>query len=98
MKRKYGDGEWCVGGDFNFVVSNKERKFSLLVNMPYEMSLFSEFIEEVNLLDLPYKGNYFSWYNGNGKSMGRLDHLFTIWCFDRQMGHCRSIDRQKGDF
>lgn len=48
LKRKYGDGEWCVGGDFNFVVSNKETKLSFLVNMSSEMSLFFSLLRRSN--------------------------------------------------
>ena len=58
LKRKYGDGEWCIGAYFNSGISMMERKGSALVNMSSEMWQFSEFIEDSNLVDLPYKGKY----------------------------------------
>lgn len=41
-----------------------------------EMRYFSSFIYVSNLVDIACKGNHFSWYSGDGRSMGRLDYFW----------------------
>src|SRR3954467_5512721 len=38
-----------------------------------EITIFKEFIEEMELVDLPTIGGKFTWIKSNGKSMSRID-------------------------
>ncbi|MCI61584.1 reverse transcriptase, partial [Trifolium medium] len=38
-----------------------------------EMSGFSEFFNEMNLMDLRLLGRHFTWYHANGRAMSRID-------------------------
>lgn len=86
IRKRINLGEdWCVGGDFN-VVSLKEERISLgSVAKNSEIEAFSCFIEDMVLIDLPTIGSRFSWYNGGGTTMSRLDRfllsefLVRIW-------------------
>lgn len=40
-----------------------------------EMREFTEFIFNINLIDVQCKGKSFSWYSGDGRSMSRLDRF-----------------------
>ena len=56
------EGPWCIGGDFNMVLSpnerNKEGRFS------HSMRRFSEVMNELGLRDLPLQGGPFTWRGG----------------------------------
>ncbi|XP_058752758.1 uncharacterized protein LOC131625938 [Vicia villosa] len=64
-----------MGGDFNAIKHSRERKGRMVVPNHCEMELFSEFIDESSLVDVPCKGKKISWFSGDGKSMSRLDHF-----------------------
>ncbi|MCI29787.1 hypothetical protein A2U01_0050996, partial [Trifolium medium] len=87
-KRGFGDIVWCVVGDFNSVVDTSERRgvTSGVVNSSSrEMREFSQFLEELELVDLPLIGRLFTWFHPNGTTMSRLDRVlvsldwFQLW-------------------
>ncbi|CAK8560383.1 unnamed protein product [Lathyrus sativus] len=76
IKSKLTGVGWIVGGDFNEVKIGEERK-GLSANSLRNMKVFSEFIDELKLTDLPVFGNKFTWFNSNGKSRSRLDRFLA---------------------
>ncbi|XP_058752845.1 uncharacterized protein LOC131626046 [Vicia villosa] len=76
-KAKFSDGEWCLAGDFNSVSNSRERKGNCHLIRRSEMTGFSGFIEDCNLIDVPTKGKRFSWYGGKGGAMSRLDRFLV---------------------
>ncbi|KAI5441929.1 hypothetical protein KIW84_011114 [Lathyrus oleraceus] len=56
-----------------------------------EMVEFNDFIEELELIDVPLMGNKFTWFNLSGKAINRLDRfllsneLVEEWKVDGQM-------------
>ncbi|PNX99561.1 cysteine-rich receptor-like protein kinase [Trifolium pratense] len=87
-KRGFSDIVWCLVGDFNSVVDTSERRGvdSVVVNNPSrEMREFTQFLEDLGLIDLPLIGRTFTWFHPNGLSMSRLDRVLvsnewiTLW-------------------
>ncbi|GKV46006.1 hypothetical protein SLEP1_g53030 [Rubroshorea leprosula] len=92
-------GNWCILGDFNTIKGQHERKGCK--SLSSEMREFCDFINELNLIDLPLIGRKYTWYKSNGESMSRLDRaLFSEnwlsswpdmkqWCLARSCSdHC----------
>jgi hypothetical protein len=73
------EGElWCVLGDFNSVKDPSERRGSSLLSSGgrgTEMREFNEFLDDVELIDLPLIGRIFSWCHANGVAMSRFGSL-----------------------
>ena len=67
---------WCCFGDFNVVRFPSEwRGGSRLTSA---MEKFSEFIEDLNLIDLPLEGGRFTWSSGTEQpSMSRIDRALV---------------------
>jgi hypothetical protein len=90
IKRQSGGGEWCVGGDFNAVLKASERKGSSSNNRQGERFLFNQFVNDMEVIDLPVLGKKFSWFSADGKSMSRIDRfllsdgLISKYGFSRQ--------------
>lgn len=78
LRKKLVDSPWVIGGDFNSISKSCEMKGSLLINRRNEQREFKEFIEEVNSVDMPCIGNLFTWYNGDGKLMSRIDRFLIL--------------------
>jgi hypothetical protein len=84
-KRGFGEGLWCLLGDFNSVRTSTERRG---VRSPSssgntsEMREFDDFLGELDLIDVPLVGRYFTWFHPNGLSMSRLDRILISpsWC------------------
>jgi hypothetical protein len=68
-------GEWCVGGDFNDVLHSSERKGSSINRRYSERLLFNQFVEEMELVDVPVLGKKFSWFSADGKAMSQIDRF-----------------------
>ncbi|KAK2423798.1 hypothetical protein QL285_034226 [Trifolium repens] len=103
-KRGLGDGRWCIVGDFNAVTCMEERVGSVLTDgrtTTTEVREFRNFVEELELVDLPLLGRRFTWYHASGKTMSRIDRmlisdewvlkwgLVTLWVLPRDVSdHC----------
>ena len=53
---------WCVGGDFNIILSQGER--SRQGRITSAMRRFAQVIDELELVDLPLQGGSFTWSGG----------------------------------
>ena len=74
--RGWWEGPWCLGGDFNEILSPSERARGGLYTPP--MKRFAEIVNELGLRDLPLQGGLFTWSGGrNGRSKSRLDRLIV---------------------
>ena len=74
------EGPWCIGGDFNMVLSPNERNKG--GRLSQSMRRFSEVMNELGLRDLPLQGGPFTWRGGlNNQCMSRLDRFLvtTDW-------------------
>lgn len=60
FKNRHSDGEWIIGGDFNVVSSNLERKDRAVIDRN---------------LDVSSKGKIFTWFSGDGNAMSRIDRF-----------------------
>lgn len=100
-KRNSLADEWCVGGDFNAILTNRERKGTMSHNRNQEMEEFAEFIKDMELIDVPVLGKKFTWFSSDGKSKSRLDRFLITegiieewgvtsqWVGDRDISdHC----------
>ncbi|XP_058760697.1 uncharacterized protein LOC131634030 [Vicia villosa] len=83
-------GSWCNGGNFNSISSFEEIIGTSTRIYRREIMIFNEFIEEMELVDLPTIGGKFTWIKSNGKAMSRLDRFllsesfFEDWKVDGQ--------------
>ena len=69
---------WCLGGDFNVTISQRER--SSQGRISGAMRRFAQVLDELELLDLPLQGGVFSWSGGrNNQSWARLDRFLVTW-------------------
>ncbi|GAU32253.1 hypothetical protein TSUD_53800 [Trifolium subterraneum] len=68
-------GDWCIGGDFNAVLKARERKGSSSAFTHNERAEFCQFVESMELIDVPVTGKKFTWFSANGKAMSRLDRF-----------------------
>jgi hypothetical protein len=87
-KRGFGEGIWCVVGDFNAVRRRDERRGVGIVNsslLTSEMREFDNFINTMNVKDMPSVGGNFMWFHPNGVAMSRIDMVlvseewFSLW-------------------
>ena len=68
------ENPWCVGGDFNEILSPNE--ISRGSRMSNTMRWFSDVLNDLGLRDLPLQGGHYTWQGGiNGSSMSRLDRF-----------------------
>lgn len=72
-KRGFGGQAWCIVGDFNAVQNRSERRGASMAQHGSECADFQEFIDDLNLIDLPMLENHFTWFKHDGSSMSRLD-------------------------
>ncbi|KAK2456934.1 hypothetical protein QL285_004253 [Trifolium repens] len=103
-KRGFGEGLWCVLGDFNSIRECDERRgVGQLTNGGFspEMVAFNSFINSLDLVDMPIVGRAFTWFHPNGISMSRLDRVLIsnswadvwgnpcVWVLTRDVAdHC----------
>lgn len=93
--------EMSDGGDFNDIKNRKEKQGG---NERLESSflVFKNFIAEMEMGDLKYKGDPFTWANnreGEGFIQERLDRFFgsTEWMIQCETIEVRHIFRQTSD-
>lgn len=75
LRQERGGERWCVGGDFNSVLSVHERQGVENHDRHEEMVEFSQFLDEAALFDLPLIGRKYTWYRTNGSAMSMLDRF-----------------------
>jgi len=69
---------WCCCGDFNAVRSQSERKgVRERDNRSRETVDFNRFIDANLLIELPFVGKSFTWFNSNGSAKSRLDRVLV---------------------
>nr|KYP36537.1 Putative ribonuclease H protein At1g65750 family [Cajanus cajan] len=69
---------WCVVGDFNSIRCETERVSMGRMNCSQsDMRAFNDFIEKMEVEDLPIVGRRFSWYKTNGTVRSRLDRILV---------------------
>ncbi|XP_050278001.1 uncharacterized protein LOC126719499 [Quercus robur] len=74
--QQYWNVPWCCFGDFNIVRFPSERRGGS--RLTPAMEKFSEFIEDLNLIDLPLEGESYTWSNGtNQPSVSRIDRTLV---------------------
>ncbi|KAK2401933.1 hypothetical protein QL285_051492 [Trifolium repens] len=108
-RRGFGGCCWCIVGEFNSVRESSERRGvgqSIPAVYSQEMLGFDEFIEDLELIDLPLVGRRFTWFHPNGVSMSRLDRVLVsndwvttwgnpnVWVLPRDVSdHCPLVVR-----
>ncbi|RVW81853.1 putative mitochondrial protein [Vitis vinifera] len=72
---------WCLGGDFNVILSQRER--SRQGRLSGAMRRFAQTVDELELIDLPMQGVIATWSGGrNNQSWARLDRGPTPFRFE----------------
>ena len=67
---------WCVGGDFNIILSQGER--SRQGRVALAMRRFAQVIDDLELVDLPLQGGSYTWSGGlYNQSCARFDRFFA---------------------
>ena len=70
------DDPWCLGGDFNVTLSQRER--SSQGSLSGAMRRFAQVVDDLEFLNLPLQGGVFSWSGvRNNQSWARLDHFLV---------------------
>lgn len=79
-KNGFGDGDWCVAGDFNVVRFPCERRGiadAYASDGAVQNQEFNLFIDGTLLHDLPLLGQQFTWIRANGTAVSRLDRFLV---------------------
>ncbi|RVW90497.1 hypothetical protein CK203_030989 [Vitis vinifera] len=67
---------WCLGGDFNVILSQRERNRQ--GRLTGAIRIFAQTVDELELMDLPMQGSAFTWSGGrNNQSWARLDRFLV---------------------
>ncbi|RVW35575.1 Transposon TX1 uncharacterized 149 kDa protein [Vitis vinifera] len=67
---------WCLGGDFNVILSQRER--SRQGRLSGAMRSFAQTVDDLELIDLPMQGGIATWSGGrNNQSWARLDRFLV---------------------
>jgi len=69
---------WRVLGDFNFVRGRHEwKRWSIFIGRQEESRVFTNFIDELGLIDLPLLARRFTWVQTNEKCVNWLERIFV---------------------
>ena len=71
---------WCLGGDFNITLLQRERSSQRRISST--MRKFAEIVDDLGLVDLLLQGGEFTWNGGhNNQAWARLDRflVFPSW-------------------
>ena len=80
------EGPWCIGRDFNMVLSPNER--NLVTRLSHSMRRFAEVINELGLKYIPLQGCPLTWRGGhNNHSMSRLDRFLVTVDWESQFSN-----------
>jgi hypothetical protein len=77
-RRGFGGCSWCIVGDFNAVRDANERRgvgSHIQHGRMQEMVEFDDFVESLELIDMPLIGRSFTWFHPNGLTMSRIDRV-----------------------
>ncbi|RVW43464.1 Transposon TX1 uncharacterized 149 kDa protein [Vitis vinifera] len=67
---------WCLGGDFNVILSQRERNRQ--GRLTGAMRIFAQTVDELELMDLPMQGGAFTWSGArDNQSWARLDRFLV---------------------
>jgi len=78
VRTNHSNRVWCVVGDFNAIRRKEERKSFVFVSYyNREINEFNNFIERLELLDIPMVGRKFTWYKPNGFVKSRIDRVLV---------------------
>ncbi|RVW54571.1 putative ribonuclease H protein [Vitis vinifera] len=70
------DEPWCLGGDFNVTLSQRDRSSKGSLNGA--MRRFAQVVDDLALIDLPLQGGVYSWSGGrNNQTWARLDRFLV---------------------
>jgi exonuclease III len=75
-----------LGGDFNAILRSSERKGSSAVSRQGEIISFTQFVEDIEVIDIPVLGKKFTWFSSDGKSMSRIDRFLLSDGFISKFG------------
>jgi hypothetical protein len=75
FKSNNAHGEWCLGGDFNATLKAGERRGNNGGGSKLERAEFNQFINLMEVVDIPVTGKIFSLFSSYGSAMSRLDRL-----------------------
>ena len=74
------DEPWCLGGDFNVTLSQRDRSRQGSLNGA--MRRFAQVVDDLVLIDLPLQGGVFSWSRGrSNQTWARLDRFLVTQCW-----------------
>ncbi|RVW41162.1 putative ribonuclease H protein [Vitis vinifera] len=69
------EGPWCLGGDFNIILSQSER--SKQGRITSTMRRFAQVVNKLGLVDLQLQGGSFTWSGGlNNQSRARFENMW----------------------
>ncbi|KAJ9691474.1 hypothetical protein PVL29_013603 [Vitis rotundifolia] len=67
---------WCLGGDFNVTLSQRDRSRQGSLNGA--MRRFAQVVDDLGLIDLPLQGGVYSWSGGrSNQTWARLDRFLV---------------------
>ena len=67
---------WCLGGDFNVTLSQRDRSRQGSLNGA--MRRFAQVVDDLALIDLPLQGGVYSWSGGrSNQTWARLDRFLV---------------------
>lgn len=89
----------CIIGDFNSILSERERVGVGENDMSRDRRVFSEFVVGSNLLDVNLCGRKFTWYSSRGTCKSRLDRALIndLWASKWQDTELRRLPRSVSD-
>ncbi|XP_057419451.1 uncharacterized protein LOC130713677 [Lotus japonicus] len=92
-KRSCGVQLWCIGGDFNAVRSEGEQRgiTSEGGSQRREIIEFNNFVEAMELVDLPLAGRKYTWYRANGQAQSRIDRFLISHEWLLQWPNCEQV-------
>lgn len=68
---------WGLAGDFNSIKNRAERRGVVVHSQDTYNMEFQEFINDLDIIDLPVLGNRFTWFKADGSAMSRLDRFLV---------------------